>query len=584
MKRLTGAVVFLLLFCTGSLLHAEILLPPGTPVFTEPAHNRPVIAVTNRAMTVESLPPLQMLIAKHPLARYFTFHPVRLPNGQSGYADLDCRVVRQGPAGTPHLIFTPYRPWWRNCVMGAALAGISALLWDLLRRKQGNWVHFAGLPVLARIFLLMILIQRTGNLIASPMDENGYFQNLASFLSGDFSQRWHYTVGTSILYFPFAWLTNARNAGDILIPFSLFSGLVMAPGCLVLGYFVGKKLTGSGMKSGIAMLLWAVWPFFNHHFAGFGIREFWSYFALPSGNFDFACYVNIIAAGYNAMSDVSSTLAVLGTMTLVLYGKPSWTTALCAGLLFGFGCTIRINNVLFVPVLVLLVWFYQRKLFNWKSFLTALVGSCIGFLPQFWANGYFFGNPLRFSYTNYAEGAHTYLSWIFFRTTAAYYGAANHACWILGGMSLWLMGDRKLRLILAVWAVPVILFFTLYSHGTDDAVRFILTSYPALFLAVTGCGIWEKLTRRGAVVAAAYLGILVLIPPNVTDAGVPVWYPWRTLAPAAGTFFCWKNNRRTILYFAGIGFLHLFGNGYILTALLASVLVFAVISPVWKRS
>ena len=37
-------------------LRGEVILEPGTPVFTAPAHNQPITAVAQQAVAVESLP------------------------------------------------------------------------------------------------------------------------------------------------------------------------------------------------------------------------------------------------------------------------------------------------------------------------------------------------------------------------------------------------------------------------------------------------------------------------------------------------------------------------------------------------
>lgn len=41
----------------------------------------------------------------------------------------------------------------------------------------------------------------------------------------------------------------------------------------------------------------------SHHFAGFRIKQFWSYLAQPSSHDDFAHDVCLVGANYNAMSD-----------------------------------------------------------------------------------------------------------------------------------------------------------------------------------------------------------------------------------------------------------------------------------------
>ena len=584
MKTFLRLIVLAAGLWTALPLCGDVLLPANTPVFAAPAHNQKIVAVAQQPVMVESLPEIMSIISKHPLARYFYFTPVRLPDGRTGFADLSAQL-QTSSSGRSTMVITPYRPFWRGMLAALAAAGIVLLGYDWYRKKQGQWYHYAGLPALLRILLLTLLIHQAGNMIATPVDEFGYYSNMESFLKKDFTQPWHFTVGLSILYIPFAWLCSARNVGDIVLPFSYFSGMVLAPGMLIIGYFIGRKLTGSSLKSFLAMTLWAVWPFFHHHFAGFGIRQFWSYLALPSVNYDFAHYVNLIGASYNAMSDTPSTFFVLAVMAAVLFIRKWSYAALTAGVLYGFSCMIRINNILFVPALFAMIFFYHREwLKNWRFWLVGGGAFVLGFLPQIWANSFFFGNPFRFSYTNYAGGAHTYLHWIFFRTTAAYYGAANHWCWILAAAGLWVMRDNRLRLLLTLWAVPVICFFTLYSHGTDDAIRFILTAYPALFLAVTSCGIWEKLSRRGWVMAAVFLTLLACIPCNVTHAGKGIWYLYRNPIPAAGLWIAGQN--RTVIFYGMIAILHLFGNGWILTGLLAGALVLSVIQsllPLCRR-
>ena len=101
--------------------------------------------------------------------------------------------------------------------MTLSALGLVFLGYDWYRKKDAAWFHHAGILALLRILLLLILIQRAGNIIATPVDEFGCYGNLESFLKGDFQKPWHFTVGLSILYAPFVWLCGARNVGDIVI-------------------------------------------------------------------------------------------------------------------------------------------------------------------------------------------------------------------------------------------------------------------------------------------------------------------------------------------------------------------------------
>ena len=73
------------LLSAGVFLYGAVL-EPGTPVFAAPAHNQKIVAVAQAPVEVESLPEVFSIISKHPLARYFFFTPVRLPDGRTGFA------------------------------------------------------------------------------------------------------------------------------------------------------------------------------------------------------------------------------------------------------------------------------------------------------------------------------------------------------------------------------------------------------------------------------------------------------------------------------------------------------------------
>lgn len=166
-----------------------------------------------------------------------------------------------------------------------------------------------------------------------------------------------------------------------------------------------------------------------------------------------------------------------------------------------------------------------------------------------------FGNPLRFSYTNYAEGAHTYLAWIFVELTSLFYLSANCTLWSLALVALLLMRDRKLRLELLLWMLPVTLFFFAYSHGTDDPVRFILTAFPALCLAVAASGVWNRFRLPDAAAAAAVVAGWFSAPANLSAGSWKFYWeePLRMILRRNG--FHWPEAAMLLLCAAGIAVL-----------------------------
>ena len=155
------------------------------------------------------------------------------------------------------------------------------------------------------------------------------------------------------------------------------------------------------------------------------------------------------------MSDTPSTMLVLLCMTILLYCRVSRRSAAFAAFVFGVSCMFRINNILFLPAIAAIVWLRQPEYLAGvrRTLTNAAAGAgafLLGFLPQMLANWKFFGSPLKFSYTNYAEGAHTYLHWSFIELNSAFYGTVNQLVWIPGLLSLLFLKDRKLRIILAL--------------------------------------------------------------------------------------------------------------------------------------
>jgi len=576
-----------------TLAAATIGIEPGTPVFARPDFASQVVGVTNQLTTLEKTGDALQIVARHPLARYNRFEEVKLPNGGSAYVNRDTMVTPEGKFRQDNVV----EPWrYMLLAVFAGLLAMAIVVW-VQRAKYPQvepyaWLALAAIPVLVRQIGLLWLVNRAQNIITAAADENGYYQNLLSFLTGDYSVPMHYTVGTSLLYWPFERIWGTGNLSDIFIQVSYFEGFVIAPGCLLLGFLIGRKLGLSDKRCLAAMLAWAVLPFVFHHRPDFVNKVFCSFFNFPDWSFSFRHYVTLIGCGFTAMSDAPSTFCVLLVMAVLLYGRVSYGTAALAALIFAYACMLRINNILFVPAIVALVWFYQpgyrQKL--WGSLTAGAAAFLLGFLPQFWVNSKFFGNPLQFSYTNYANGAHTYLSWVFVELNSAYYGNVNLLVWIFGLLALLAVRDRMLRLILALWAIPVILFFFAYSHGTDDPVRFIMTSYPAFFLAMGA--VWRDEVKE-RLPSLLFLAGLILVIPNITWGKYDFYYtaPWRLLwrngdlrAPdllgiallAGAAVWFWRQNRRAAKYLIAGAALYVLGNSYLLALGLVLMLIYAL--------
>lgn len=592
-------LLMLLLVCSAlwNCCGETVIVEPGTPVYPRPEFSPELLGISTRPFEAEKLGERLVLVKHHPLARYHRFWEVKLPDGKTGYVNPDVVVTSEGKFRSGQVV-----EWWRLTLaplLGGALAALLIVLWK--RRNEPDpwrWVQIALIPVVFRQLLLLLLVNLAQNLITSPADEVGYYYNLVSFLDWNFPEPWHFTVGTSIFYLPFELLSGTRNLLDIFIPVSWVEGFLIAPASLFLGFMIARKLTGSMKIAFAAMFVWAVLPFIYHHLPEFDSRYFSSFFTCPSWAFTYRHYINLIACGFSAMSDTPSTMLMLLVMVLLLYRRATWHNVALAAFLYAFGCMFRINNIIFAPALAVMLWCYRPEYLNTprrflRNGLVGLAAFLIGFMPQFLVNWHFFDSPLRFSYTNYAHGAHTYIHWMFVELTSAFYGTTNQVIWIPALLSLFFMRDRKLRITLTWWAVPVILFFFGYSHGTDDPIRFILTSYPAFFIAIAACGIWKNVERGDLpFLLLIALGWYLTIP-NPTTANYSFYleqplhlvmrncdFVWFDI----GGFLCivtgvavltWRN-RQTGVFLALVNLLYLLGNAYILALMLVAALLRAI--------
>ncbi len=599
MKRL---LQLLSILTACSALAGTIALEPGTPVFREAEMPGEIIAVATEPTNLETTGKTRLfLIKSHPLARYFRMTEVRLPDGRTGYVHPAALLHPDGQLEIGNVV-----EFWRYplaALIGGALAALVAILWK--KRKEPDpwrWIEIGLVPVLLRMFLLILLVNQAQNIIAAPADETGYYRNLLGILNWDFSERWHFTIGTSLFYLPFELLSGTRNLIDLLIPLSWVEGFVIAPCSLWLGYVIGRKLTGSDRKAFLAMFAWAVLPFVWHHRPDFTDRLFIAFFEFPSAEFSYRHYINLIGCGFSAMSDTPSTFLMLAVFALLICRKASYRTVAAAAFLFGVACLFRINNIMFVPAIGAICLLRRPEYFRsvretLRYLLTGAALFLAGFLPQLLVNWKFFDNPLKFSYTNYTEGAHTYLDWIFVELNSMFYGTVNQLPWIPAILALLWLRDRKLRLILALWTIPVIFFFYGYSHGTDDPIRFILTTYPALFLAIAACQVWEKLKPRDFLWTIPVLAGWILCIPNAAY-GSYAWYlsaPYRMLwrlgdlswvtlagiaAMAVGIAMTFRLSKPAGAFLAGCSVLYLFGNGYWLALGFAAVLIRAICDAV----
>lgn len=579
-----------------------------SPVFEKPDSGSQVIGSV-QAGELEALPDsVTGYTVKHPLAVYNTYR--KLPGG--GYASPELAFARDRETGERTVVRDA-----PASLLGPAFTALCGILLILLvmgwfRKRKANPPLSGGVEswrcvamiVLVRWLLLSDVLTEWDNTIAAAADENGYFQSVFDMMRGSFAGPWSFTVGTGLLYWPFILATGAVNYYGIAVPFSYFSAFILAPGAIALGFAILRRLGFSPLRATVPMLCWAVWPFVHFHAELWNREFFQSFFQLfgVSGNW-WNFYSVIINAGFNAMSDTPGLCAVLGCIAFALYMPLRRSSVLPLGMLFGLACLLRINNVFLAPVLAYIAFFRFGEELQSVKFAISVAGlAAAGFLAvfgfQFWVNFHQFGNPLIFGYIlHYKEAAEglrpangfTLQTFLTGRNIRFLVGT-NRAAWALGLTGLLLLRDRRLRTLLALWAIPFVWFFFGYSHTFCDARRFVFAAFPAMLAAFVALECWGALSRReAAVMALLVAGTLFLtLPIGVDLPFLPQWnlfgvysYLIPALLVALGSRFWWTGRKQAALLCVIFPVLLLAVHAYLFAALLALLLLRALFD--WGR-
>ena len=533
---------FLLFILLAALPAAGFDLPlrAGTPVFAAPEPGAAPVAVLAEDAVAEAEEGSRTAVfwSRHPLARRCETWHVTLPGGLSGYASPALRV-REGA-----VVFEEQAPPPAVRLLGwGALAALAALLATFLRRRQpegllAEW-RLAGIAALVRIALLAWLVAAAQNLLCSAADEPGYFQVGYDLLRGDLAGPWTYPVGHGALfYLPLIALTGAREFNDISLLSSLVSGFLIAPLTLAAGFFILRRLGMGRCAAFAAVMLWALLPFFYHHCPDWEHQVFSAVWGAPHTGMGFFHYMTLIGCGYTGMSDPLSTLLVmLAILAALAPGGPRrrvWLTAA----LFGIASLVRLNNVFMAPLLAFLILRRERQPgAPWGGFRPAagvLAGGALIYLAlvsiQLAVNLRHFGSPWTFPYVLHAADLapgdrpadgftlHTLLRGVNLR----YLVESNFAVMLAGLASLLLLRDRFLRTALALWGLPMILFFGGYSHTFCDPVRFIAVAYPALLAALTALLAENSGEKPAPYLPALLTATLLLLATPVRSGGLPL--------------------------------------------------------------
>ena len=563
--------------------------------------------IINKTVNVQYVEKKLFIEKKHPLARYSIFYKIETPDKKVFWVCPQLRIERKAEGGFK-IKFLPQRLTWRWWVLAfsALLLLVPCAAYPYLQKKRPDilekfrsikdWCN-VSLILGACIFSLVLLLICSDNIITSASDDPGYFATAIGILNFDLKGPWTLTIGHGFWYMPFILWLKANTFYQIALQFANFSGFIVMPATMVLVYFVVKKISSSRIKALIAVLFVVLFPFFYHYIQDWNARYFKAFCALPSDFFDNRFYNTILFRGYNCMSDTPSTFLIILSLMLSLYLPARIRSVAIISTVYGFACLCRINNIFFAPVIAWLLWtkFTEKDVdikYLLKAMLIAVAIVAVIFLPQLIINHIQFGSFWTLPYVLHDGPVMKGFMLSSLDTGISFMAGANYAIWAAGLSGMLFIKDRKLRTTLALWAIPVIIFFFGYPLIIADARRFILSTFGAMFAALTCVEVWQEMNtrQRTASFIVMALAVLFVTPVGYGDTNYLPFdlqeYTWGAgfinimcvISPLAAIALAWylRKQKRAMFFMICLGVLFYAGSLYLLAIVMTLVLIRAL--------
>ncbi len=600
--------IFLLFLAFWALIHTDntrkLKLTKNMFACDSPSFSGKVKFVVNKTMHVTYLEKKILVKPRHPLARYFTFYKIITPDKKTYWLCPEARISKTAHGKIKFKVLNQTLPW-RLWLLGFSILMllIPCGAYPYLQKKRPDiLVRFSSIKDWLNVsiilgvccFSLVLILICSDNIICSAADDTGYFKSAIDMMNFDFKGPWSFTIGLGLWYIPFIIWLKATTFYDIALEFANFCGFVVMPATMVLIYFIIKKITASRPKAFITVILLALFPFFYHYMQDWDAYYFKSFCTFPSYSLDMRFYNMILIRGYNCMSDIPSTFLIMLCCTLILYLPAKMKFVALVSLIYAFACLVRINNIFFAPLVAWLLWSrFTEKTVNMKCIFQAMTVAVstflIGFLPQLIINHLQFGFFFTFPYILHNNEAARGFKWTILDTGIRFMGGANFAIWATGLTGMLFIRDRKLRNTLVLWGIPIILFFFGYPCIGCDARRFIVSSFGAMFAAITCVEVWRQL-KSGQRIASFIImgaGLLFVTPSGYTYTGQLPFnlqlYSWGVyfitamsiLAPLAAIILAWylRRQTRSMLFIICFAVLYYAGSVYLLAAIMVLLLI-----------
>ncbi|MFA6291378.1 MAG: hypothetical protein WC637_06315 [Victivallales bacterium] len=348
-----------------------------------------------------------------------------------------------------------------------------------------------------------------------PTDENEYFRIADCLMQWDFSKPFSYTIGYPLFCIPFLWLNGGDNPVETSRIISYFSAIVMMPASIALGFILIKKLCGSAWKAFIATALYLVIP---KLFMAMEI-PYTAMMLSPLGIWHSSyifCAYQFCLTGFNSLSEWVSVNLFFSIAIAALYWRGNKTKYFTLGLLFGLALLVRMNNLMFAPLLAYLFWLNDReKLSDWRYMAKAICIAVLAaggvFACQLLVNHIQLGSIFKTPYDIRGEYQGGRLGFQYFANISRYYCKIENLYFAAALPGIFLIRNTVLRNALALWILPTLLFFFCFNF-TGFPYRFFLPVFPALVAGLVCSDVWSAKSSKVKKCLLAGIMLFLTIP------------------------------------------------------------------------
>ena len=529
-------VILCSLSCSG--MEKEIFLPRGTPLFetTEISGSPQAFIPQDMLVTVQEVDISNFKLGA--LNKNTRILKIIYPETQKSYWTFSDIKLNIDPVSQKVTFdFLPYLLPMTSGIL--CLAAAAFLLLFYLRGKESylhNYLPF-GIIIMLQYGLVLYIVGATGNIMMIAIDDLHYYEIARKIAHLDFSGQWHYTIGLPLFYVPVISFFGGNSFNDARVPLYVFNSLFAMPLLLCMAYLVIKKIS-SARSALLVILIWFVMILLYHHRYYYIGSEMAldsylmkSFPRLPSLTFSYSYFELLVLLGYNAVSDTLSCALVFFCIAASLYMKASYRNLALFSALFALACLVRINNIFFAPLLAFCLYLRYvdilKNLRQWLRFLLiGAVSFCIVFSVQLAVNAVQLGHPLTFPYVlhpyqNVTKG----FLFNMLPFGIRFLGINNFAYFVVGTLALFFIADRRIRILLSLWTLPLVLFFFGYPVVFTNGTRFILPVFAGFIAAIVLADIWKgSLFQKVRCAVVLLAGIFLTAPAGSKQ--MDNYLPW----------------------------------------------------------